>query len=80
MQTVYAHTPEVSGKVMELVEGEKVPVRTVQTARKQREERKAPRRFVVVGSKIDPPPLVASQVCTIPSSSSPRKCDRKLED
>jgi large subunit ribosomal protein L30 len=56
MQTVYhAHTPEAAGMILavkELVEVENVPASAVRTAGQQRAERKAPRGFVVVGSKV----------------------------
>jgi large subunit ribosomal protein L30 len=56
MQTVYhTHTPEAAGMILavkELVEVENVPASAVRTAGQQRAERKAPRGFVVVGSKI----------------------------
>ena len=55
MQTVYhPHTPEAAGMILavkELVEVENVPASAVRTAGQQRAERKAPRGFVVVGSK-----------------------------
>ncbi|KAI9435073.1 hypothetical protein H4582DRAFT_702191 [Lactarius indigo] len=56
MQTVYhLHTPEAAGMILavkELVEVENVPASAVRTAGQQRAERKAPRGFVVVGSKV----------------------------
>lgn len=56
MQTVYhAHTPEAAGMILavkELVEVDNVPASAVRTAGQQRAERKAPRGFVVVGSKL----------------------------
>jgi large subunit ribosomal protein L30 len=56
MQTVYhAHTPEAAGMILavkELVEVENVPASAVRTAGQQRAERKAPRGFIVVGSKV----------------------------
>ncbi len=56
MQTVYhTHTPEAVGMILavkELVEVENVPASAVRTAGQQRAERKAPRGFVVVGSKV----------------------------
>jgi hypothetical protein len=55
MQTVYhPHTPETAGMILavkELVEVQNVPASAVRTAGQQRAERKAPRGFVVVGSK-----------------------------
>jgi large subunit ribosomal protein L30 len=55
MQTVYhPHTPEAAGMILavkELIEVENVPASAVRTAGQQRAERKAPRGFVVVGSK-----------------------------
>lgn len=56
MQTVYhPHTPEAAGMILavkELVEVENVPASAVRTAGQQRAERKAPRGFTVVGSKV----------------------------
>ncbi|KAH9043952.1 hypothetical protein EDB85DRAFT_1913138 [Lactarius pseudohatsudake] len=56
MQTVYhLHTPEAAGMILavkELVEVENVPASAVRTAGQQRVERKAPRGFVVVGSRL----------------------------
>lgn len=56
MQTVYhLHTPEAAGMILavkELVEVENVPASAVRTAGQQRVERKSPRGFVVVGSKL----------------------------
>jgi large subunit ribosomal protein L30 len=56
MQTVYhPHTPEAAGMILavkELVEVENVPSSAVRTAGQQRAERKAPRGFTVVGSKV----------------------------
>lgn len=55
MQTVYhPHTPEAAGMILavkELIEVENVPASAVRTAGQQRAERKAPRGFVVIGSK-----------------------------
>jgi len=57
MQTVYhPHTPEAAGMILavkELVEVQNVQAGAVRTAGQQRAERKAPRGFVVVGSKRD---------------------------
>ncbi|KAI9462665.1 hypothetical protein F5148DRAFT_540625 [Russula earlei] len=56
MQTVYhPHSPEVAGMILavkELVEVQNVPSSAVRTAGQQRAERRAPRGFTVVGSKI----------------------------
>jgi|SRR5712671_3030434 len=56
MQTVYhPHTPEAAGMVLaikELVEVQNVPASAVRTAGQQRAERKSPRGYVVVGSKV----------------------------
>ncbi|KAH9481909.1 54S ribosomal protein L33, mitochondrial [Psilocybe cubensis] len=56
-QTVYfPHSPEVAGKILrvkELVEVENVPTHLVKTKQQQRQERKAPRGYKVVGSKRD---------------------------
>jgi large subunit ribosomal protein L30 len=56
MQTVYhPHTPEAAGMILvvkELVEVQNVPSSAVRTAGQQRAERKAPRGFSVVGSKV----------------------------
>src|SRR5216683_4503995 len=57
MQTVYhPHTPEAAGMILavkELVEVQNVPSSAVRTAGQQRAERKAPRGFTVVGSKVE---------------------------
>lgn len=54
-QTVYhRHTPEVAGKILklkELLEVENIPGHFVKTKQEQRQERKAPRGYKVVGSK-----------------------------
>jgi large subunit ribosomal protein L30 len=56
MQTVYhPHTPEAAGMILavkELVEVQNVSASAVRTAGQQRAERKAPRGFTVVGSKV----------------------------
>ncbi|PPQ83975.1 hypothetical protein CVT25_000521 [Psilocybe cyanescens] len=56
-QTVYfPHSPEAAGKILrikELVEVENVPTHLVKTKQQQRQERKAPRGYKVVGSKRD---------------------------
>ncbi|TFK73324.1 hypothetical protein BDN72DRAFT_835113 [Pluteus cervinus] len=56
-QTVYhRHTPEVAGKILqvkELVEVENVPEELVKTKQQQRQDRKAPRGYQVIGSKRD---------------------------
>ena len=56
MQTVYhPHTPEAAGMILavkELVEVQNVPSSAVRTAGQQRAERKAPRGFTVVRSKL----------------------------
>jgi len=56
MQTVYhPHTSEAAGMILavkELVEVQNVPPSAVRTAGQQRAERKAPRGFFVVGSKV----------------------------
>ncbi|KAI0293498.1 hypothetical protein B0F90DRAFT_1822016 [Multifurca ochricompacta] len=56
MQTVYhLHTPETAGMILavkELVDVQNVPASAVRTAGQQRAERKAPRGFTVVGTKI----------------------------
>ncbi|THH08113.1 hypothetical protein EW146_g9101 [Bondarzewia mesenterica] len=57
MQTVYhRHTPETAGKILavkELVEVENVPASAVRDKTEQRRERKVPRGFVVVRSKLN---------------------------
>ncbi|KAF9034396.1 hypothetical protein BJ165DRAFT_1330685, partial [Panaeolus papilionaceus] len=54
-QTVYfSHGPEVAGKILavkELVEVENVPEDRVMTKQEQRQARKAPRGYKVVGSR-----------------------------
>ncbi|KAF8193349.1 hypothetical protein BJ912DRAFT_960805 [Pholiota molesta] len=54
-QTVYhPHGPEVAGKILrvkELVEVENVPTHMVMTAGQQRQARKAPRGYKVVGTR-----------------------------
>lgn len=56
-QTVYhRHSPEVAGKILrvkELVEVENVPENLVRTKQQQRQDRKAPRGYKVIGSKQD---------------------------
>ncbi|KAF9048918.1 hypothetical protein BJ165DRAFT_1069642 [Panaeolus papilionaceus] len=56
-QTVYfPHGPEVAGKILsvkELVEVENVPEDKVMTKQEQRQARKAPRGYKVVGSRTD---------------------------
>ena len=58
-QTVYKrHTPEAAGMILavkELVEVENVPASAVRTQHEQTMERKAPRGFVVTGSKVGNP-------------------------
>jgi len=55
-QTVYfPHSPEVAGKILrvkELVEVENVPGHLVLTKQEQRQQRKAPRGYKVVGSRM----------------------------
>lgn len=55
-QTVYfPHSPEVAGKILkvkELVEVENVPRHLVLTKQEQRQQRKAPRGYKVVGSRM----------------------------
>jgi large subunit ribosomal protein L30 len=55
-QTVYfPHSPEVAGKILkikELVEVENVPRHLVLTKQEQRHQRKAPRGYKVVGSRM----------------------------
>ena len=55
-QTVYfPHSPEVAGKILkikELVEVENVPRHLVLTKQEQRQQRKAPRGYRVVGSRM----------------------------
>jgi len=49
------HCPEAAGKILllkELVEVENVPASVVRTKEEQRQERKAPRGYVVKGSKL----------------------------
>ncbi|EMD33541.1 hypothetical protein CERSUDRAFT_142587, partial [Gelatoporia subvermispora B] len=57
-QTVYhPHSPEVAGKILavkELVAVENVPASAVRTKTEQRRERKAPRGYAVVGSRLQP--------------------------
>ncbi|KAG6901870.1 hypothetical protein C0995_007096 [Termitomyces sp. Mi166 len=57
MQTVYhRHTPEAAGKILrvkELVEVHNVPASKVMTAQDQRMDRKAPRGYKVVGSRMN---------------------------
>jgi large subunit ribosomal protein L30 len=56
MQTVYhPHSPEVAGKILtvkELVEVENVPWEAVRTKLEQRLERRPPKGFQIVGSKL----------------------------
>ncbi|KAI0288937.1 hypothetical protein BC826DRAFT_1034979 [Russula brevipes] len=56
LQTVYhPHTPGAAGMILavkELVDVQNVPAGAVRTAGQQRAERRAPRGFVVVGSKV----------------------------
>ncbi|KAI0688226.1 hypothetical protein BC835DRAFT_1522489 [Cytidiella melzeri] len=56
MQTVYhEHSPINAGKILavkELVEVENVPASAVRTKTEQKQERKAPRGYQVVGSKL----------------------------
>ncbi|PPQ65179.1 hypothetical protein CVT24_011056 [Panaeolus cyanescens] len=56
-QTVFfPHGPEVAGKILavkELVEVENVPTEKVMTKQEQRQARKAPRGYKVVGSRRD---------------------------
>jgi large subunit ribosomal protein L30 len=55
-QTVYfPHSPEVAGKILkvkELVEVENVPSHLVLTKQEQRQQRKTPRGYKVVGSRM----------------------------
>ena len=55
-QTVYfPHSPEIAGKILkvkELVEVENVPRHLVLTKQEQREQRKAPRGYKIVGSRM----------------------------
>jgi large subunit ribosomal protein L30 len=55
-QTVYfPHSPEVAGKILkvkELVEVENVPRRLVLTKQEQRQQRKSPRGYKIVGSRM----------------------------
>ena len=55
-QTVYfPHSPEVAGKILkvkELVEVENVPRHLVLTKQEQRQQRKSPRGYKVVGSRM----------------------------
>ena len=55
-QTVYfPHSPEVAGKILkvkELVEVENVPRHLVLTKREQRQQRKSPRGYKIVGSRM----------------------------
>ncbi|KAI0805940.1 hypothetical protein BC629DRAFT_1484097 [Irpex lacteus] len=57
MQTVYhEHSPINAGKILavkELVEVENVPASAVRTKQEQRQERKAPRGYEVLGSKLE---------------------------
>ena len=57
LQTVYhRHTPDIAGKILtvkELVSVENVPESAVRTKLEQRLERKAPRGYVVTGSKLE---------------------------
>ncbi|KAI0750028.1 hypothetical protein C8Q80DRAFT_1100565 [Daedaleopsis nitida] len=57
LQTVYhRHTPDIAGKILtvkELVMVENVPESAVRTKWEQRQERKAPRGYVVQGSKLE---------------------------
>lgn len=56
MQTVFMpHSPEAAGKILrvkELVKVENVPASQVRTKLQQRQERKAPRGYVVVDSML----------------------------
>ena len=57
MQTVYhEHSPINAGKILmvkELVEVENVPASEVRTKTEQRQERKAPRGYKVLGSSLE---------------------------
>jgi len=56
MQTVYhPHSPEVAGKILkvkELVEVANVPPDAVRTKEEQRRERKPPKGYRVIGSRL----------------------------
>ncbi|KAI0763304.1 hypothetical protein BD413DRAFT_432969, partial [Trametes elegans] len=56
LQTVYhRHSPDIAGKILtakELVTVENVPASAVRTKLEQRLERKAPRGYEVMGSKL----------------------------
>ncbi|KZT06145.1 uncharacterized protein LAESUDRAFT_737153 [Laetiporus sulphureus 93-53] len=56
MHTVYhKHCPDIAGKILavkELVQVENVPASAVRTKTEQRRERRAPRGYSIVGSKL----------------------------
>ncbi|KAI8969896.1 hypothetical protein BD414DRAFT_427896 [Trametes punicea] len=60
LQTVYhRHSPDIAGKILavkELVSVQNVPASAVRTKLEQRLERKAPRGYVVMGSKLQAEP------------------------
>ncbi|KAJ7779079.1 hypothetical protein B0H16DRAFT_1359746 [Mycena metata] len=55
-QTVFhLHTPDIAGKIIalkELLEVQNVPARDVRTKREQRVERRAPKGYEIVGSRM----------------------------